>query len=267
MEMFADLENLFDNATLLALSTTRIAAAFLLTPLLSPQTVPAMVRNSIFLIFGLAVLTLQPAAREMTLPPVEWMILFGKEAIIGVVIGFFFGTMLWAFEAAGQIIDTKVGATMAQVVDPLSGHQTSLNGEFLGRLANFVFMFSGGLLLMVGVLLDSFVLWPIESAAPILTLQSITLFEGEFTRLMTLAVLFASPPLVVLFIVDGGLGLVNRYAPQLNVFSLSMSIKAWLATLIILIMMTGLVQTLLNEIMGRPTFILQVLRAMGGSPT
>lgn len=261
--MFEGLDSLFDNAILVAVSTTRVATTFLLMPLLSPQTVPAMVRNSIFLIFGLAVLTMQPQVAQMTLPTVQWILLFGKEALVGVVIGFFFATMLWAFEAAGQIIDTKVGATMAQVVDPLSGHQTSLNGEFLGRLANFVFMFSGGLLLLVGTILDSFVIWPIGSLTPVLTMSSLSLFEGEFTRLMTLAVLFASPVLVVLFVTDGALGLVNRYAPQLNVFSLSLSIKAWLATLIILIMMTGLVQTLLNEIMGRHDTVLEVLKAMG----
>lgn len=263
--MFEALDGIFDNAILLAVSTTRVAAAFLLMPLLSPETVPAMVRNSIFLIFGLIVLTMQPQVGEMTLPVVGSIMIFGKEAIIGIVIGFFFGTMLWAFEAAGQIIDTKVGATMAQVVDPLSGHQTSLNGEFLGRLANFVFMFSGGLLLLIGVILDSFVIWPIGSLTPILTIDSLRLFEGEFARLMTLAVLFASPALVILFVVDGGLGLVNRYAPQLNVFALSLSIKAWLATLIILVMLTGLVQGLLNEIMSRPTFILQALKALDGA--
>lgn len=261
--MFEGLDSLFDNAILVAVSTTRVATTFLLMPLLSPQTVPAMVRNSIFLVFGLAVLTMQPQVTQMTLPTVQWILLFGKEALVGVVIGFFFATMLWAFEAAGQIIDTKVGATMAQVVDPLSGHQTSLNGEFLGRLANFVFMFSGGLLLLVGTILDSFVIWPIGSLTPVLTMSSLSLFEGEFTRLMTLAVLFASPVLVVLFVTDGALGLVNRYAPQLNVFSLSLSIKAWLATLIILIMMTGLVQALLNEIMGRHDTVLEVLKAMG----
>jgi len=261
--VFEGLDSLFDNAILVAVSTTRVATTFLLMPLLSPQTVPAMVRNSIFLVFGLAVLTMQPQVAQMTLPTFQWILLFGKEALVGVVIGFFFATMLWAFEAAGQIIDTKVGATMAQVVDPLSGHQTSLNGEFLGRLANFVFMFSGGLLLLVGTILDSFVIWPIGSLTPVLTMSSLSLFEGEFTRLMTLAVLFASPVLVVLFVTDGALGLVNRYAPQLNVFSLSLSIKAWLATLIILIMMTGLVQTLLNEIMGRHDTVLEVLKAMG----
>jgi type III secretion protein T len=235
------LSAIFANTMVLAVGATRIAAAFMLLPLLSPETVPPLVRNSIFLAFG-------------------------KEALIGVVIGFFFGTMLWAFEAAGQIIDAKVGATMAQIVDPLSGHQTSLNGEFLARLANFVFMFSGGLLLLVGTILDSYAIWPIGSLTPVLSLRSLALFEGEFSRLMVLAVMLATPALAILYLVDGGLGLINRYAPQLNVFALGLAIKSWIATAVILAMLTGLVQLLLNEIGARPSTVLQVLKAMSGKP-
>lgn len=260
------LSAIFANTLVLAVGATRIAAAFMLLPLLSPETVPALVRNSIFLAFGIVVVTLQPQVAHSDLPTVQWILIFGKEALIGVVIGFFFGTMLWAFEAAGQIIDAKVGATMAQIVDPLSGHQTSLTGEFLARLANFVFMFSGGLLLLVGVILDSYAVWPIGSLTPVLSLRSLALFEGEFARLMVLAVMLATPALAVLYLVDGGLGLVNRYAPQLNVFSLGLAIKSWIATAVVLAMTTGLVQLLLNEIGARPSTILQVLRAMSGKP-
>jgi type III secretion protein T len=245
------LSAIFANTMVLAVGATRIAAAFMLLPLLSPETVPPLVRNSIFL-------------AHSDLPTVQWILIFGKEALIGVVIGFFFGTMLWAFEAAGQIIDAKVGATMAQIVDPLSGHQTSLNGEFLARLANFVFMFSGGLLLLVGTILDSYSIWPIGSLTPVLSLRSLALFEGEFSRLMVLAVMLATPALAILYLVDGGLGLINRYAPQLNVFSLGLAIKSWIATAVILAMLTGLVQLLLNEIGARPSTILQVLKAMSG---
>ena len=260
------LSAIFANTMVLAVGATRIAAAFMLLPLLSPETVPALVRNSIFLAFGIIVITLQPQIAHSDLPTVQWILIFGKEALFGVVIGFFFGTMLWAFEAAGQIIDAKVGATMAQIVDPLSGHQTSLTGEFLARLANFVFMFSGGLLLLVGVILDSYAVWPIGSLTPVLSLRSLSLFEGEFSRLMVLAVMLATPALAILYLVDGGLGLVNRYAPQLNVFSLGLAIKSWIATAVILAMLTGLVQLLLNEIGARPSTILQVLKAMSGKP-
>ena len=52
---------------------------------------------------------------------------------------------------------------------------------------------------------------------------------------MTTALLLAAPALVVMSLIDLALGLVNRYAQQLNVFSLTMAIKAWVAIWIVLL--------------------------------
>ncbi len=257
----------FDQALLLAVGVTRTAAAFTLMPLFSPDLVPPLVRNSLFVGFALIVIAIQPDAARMRLSMPEWVGLFAREAIVGLVIGFFFATILWAFEAAGQIIDAKSGATMAQIVDPLSGETTSLNGAFLGRLANVVFMFSGGLLLLVTVLIGSYAVFPISPAAPRLALGATAVFEGEFSRVMALAVTFAAPALVLLTVVEGGMGLMNRFAPQLNVFSLSLAIKAWLATAIVLATTGLLVDAVVSEIARRPQTVDALLRGLARTPS
>ncbi len=259
----------FDQALVLAIGITRVAAAFLLLPLFTPELVPALVRNSLFVGFGVIIIALQPDLAVLRLSGPQWVGLFAREAIIGIVIGFFFATILWAFDAAGRIIDAKSGATMAQIVDPLSGETTSLNGAFLGRLANFVFMFSGGLLLLVTVLISSFAIFPISPGMPRLAMRETGVFEAEFSRFMSLAVVVSAPALVLLTVVEGGMGLVNRFAPQLNVFSLSLSIKSWLATAMVLATSGLLVQTLVNEIGSRPGVVLNLLRGLvraGGGP-
>jgi type III secretion protein T len=259
-----NLLGLSSQALLVGISATRLAVAFLLIPVFAQDTVPPLVRNSIFLTFAIITLALQPALSLAGLDAAGWVRIFIKEAFIGMAIGFFFSTMLWAVEMAGQIIDTKAGTNMAQVVDPLSGHQTSLNGEFLSRLANFIFMFSGGFLLLIGTLLDSYSVWPIASDWPDLRRAGVILFEAEFGRLLILALMFAAPALVILFAVDAGLGLINRYAQQLNVFSLSMAIKAWLSTLIVILMLASIVERLTNEFISRPGEIGSILKRLFG---
>lgn len=246
---------------LLGLSTARIAAAFLTLPLFSSDLVPAMVRNSILVAFGLVSLVLVPGVALDGLGPQALVALFAKEIFVGVAIGFFFGAILWAVEAAGQIIDTKVGATMAQVVDPLSGHQTSLTGAFLGRLANLVFLFSGGFALLVGTIFESYGIWPIGAQWPRLPPASLLVFEREFGRLMALATLVAAPILTVLFLIDLGLGLVNRFAQQLNVFALSMSIKAAAAILLLILILPGLIEAILRDVAVRPDIVAGVLES------
>lgn len=251
-----------DQLLLLGIATVRIATAFLMMPLFSTETIPALVRNSILIALGLVSLALQPQLDVGELAVVAWLQIFAKELFVGLIIGFFFGTVLWALEAAGQIIDAKVGATMAQVVDPLSGHQTSLNGSFLGRLANMVFIFSGGLMLLVGVLIESYAIWPISADWPRLDPRGLILFEAEFGRLMVLATLFAAPVLAVLFVIDLGLGLMNRFAQQLNVFSLSLSIKAFVATLLVLILLTGFIEAVARDVLSRPAALRQLLTVL-----
>ena len=251
-----------DQVLLLGIATTRIALAFALLPLFSTETIPALVRNSILFSLGLVSLALQPKMDFGSFTAISWLALYAKEAFVGLIIGFFFGAVLWALEAAGQIIDAKVGATMAQVVDPLSGHQTSLNGAFLGRLANLVFIFSGGLSLLVGVILESYAVWPIAATFPRLAPAGLGLFEAEFGRLMVLATLFAAPVLAVLFVIDIGLGLVNRFAQQLNVFQLSLSIKSFVATAMILLMLTGFIQAVINDVLSRPAALRALLAGL-----
>ena len=255
------IEGLYGPLLILAVAITRVATAFALVPVFAPDTLPPLVRNSVFVAFALIALSLQPDAATLRLTPDAWAGLFAREALIGLLIGFFFSAILWAFESAGQIIDLKVGASLAQLIDPLSGHDTSLNGAFLGRLANFVFMFSGGLLLLANVILESYAIWPLSTAAPEFHLSGLPLVVGEFSRMMTLAVLIAAPAVIILHLLEGGLGLVNRFAPELNVFALSLSIKSWLATLTLLATASTLVQMLLDDTFARRGIVLDLLRA------
>lgn len=246
----------------LGLATARILVAFTVMPLFAQDTVPALVRNSVCLTLGLICLVVLPPIDIGALGAGGLLMLYLKEAFVGLAIGLFFGSVLWALEAAGQIIDAQVGASMAQVIDPMTGHQTSLNGALLGRLANVVFVSAGGLSLFVHVVLESYAAWPVQSPLPKLDLTALALFEGEFGRLMVLATLFAAPVLIVLFLVDASLGLVNRFAQQLNVFTLSLSLKSFSATMILLLLLGGYVNAVVRDVASRPDLLIGTLRAL-----
>ncbi len=250
-----------DQVLLLGVATARVAATFLLLPMFSTETVPAMVRNSIFVAMGVISLMIQPPLLVSTLAPQQWVGLIAKEVLVGLTIGFFFGSVLWALQGAGEIIDAKVGATLAQVVDPLSGNQTSLNGAFLGRLASVVFLFAGGLSMVVQVVVQSYAIWPIAAPMPRLDAATLVLFEGEFGRLMVLATLFAAPVLSALFLIDLCLGLINRFAQQLNVFTLSMSLKAFASTALILVLLGSYVAAIVHDVATRSEALRALLRA------
>jgi len=260
MEALRFVDSLADGALLVALASTRFAVAFLLLPIFASETVPALVRNAIFVGLGLITLAVQPAVPVQGWTAGHWLLLFGREALLGIGLGVLLGAVLWAFEAAGQIVDAKVGATLAQVADPLSGHQTSLSGALLSRLAMFLFMAGGGFLALVAVAVQSFMIWPLAQPGLNFDAADVRIFESAFAQLMVLAFLIAAPALVVLYTLDLALGLVNRFAPQLNLISISMSLKSVAATLVWVLMFSVLVDAIVARIAEGIAGLLPALR-------
>lgn len=264
MDALQSFDALRDVLLLAGLASTRVAVAFALLPLFGPDAMPALVRNAVFLALGVLSLALQPAAALGTLGAVQWVALFGKEALLGLALGFSLAAFLWAFEAAGSIVDTKVAVANGQIADAASGQQLTPTGLLLGRLASFLFMAGGGFLLFVGVLVESYRLWPLARLDLAPQLSAVRYFEQQFADGMVIALLIAAPALVVMFAVDLALGLVNRYAPQLNLIGISMSLKGLAAVAIWMVVLGNVVQAFGDELARRIAGILPAMRQLFG---
>jgi type III secretion protein T len=231
-----------------ALTLPRIGAAFLVLPLVNGENMPALVRNSFFV--SLAIMAYPVAAAAPAPPGVTavWPLIVLKELFIGVFFGFVFGSVFWAVSAAGNLIDTKVGSNFASFADPLQGHSTSLTGQLLSQFTAWLFMASGAFTLFLKLLLASYAVWPVERMLPPLAPAAESFVIDEFASLMTTALLLSAPALVVMSLIDIVLGLTNRYAQQLNVFSLAMPIKAWVATWIVLLSVGTYVEVIVHRL-------------------
>lgn len=233
----------------LGLTLPRIAGAFLMLPLMTAQTVPALVRNSFMVSIALVAIPIAMAGVPVdSLNALQWAPVVLKELFLGISLGFCFGIVFWAIGAAGNAIDTQVGLGMAAVFDPVQGHQTSVHGDFLSRAATWLFMASGAFLVFLDLLLSSYALWPVTEWWPTLRPQGMELFVGHFRYMMTAVLVLAAPAMVLMLIIDLSFGLVNRYAPQLNVFALTLPIKAWVATAVILLLLGVYVEILLDRL-------------------
>jgi type III secretion protein T len=247
-----------------ALSLPRIVAAFMVLPLLTGANMPSLVRNSFFvslaiLIYPVAGAT--AAAADHNAAQVLWPLLIVKELFIGALFGFLFSSVFWAVSAAGNLIDTKVGSNFAATVDPLQGHETSLTGQLLTQLASWLFMSTGAFTLFLGLLMKSYALWPISEMLPRAVPLGESVVIDDFASLLTLALLLSAPALVVLSLLDLSLGLVNRYAQQLNVFALTMPLKAWVATWIVLLSLGTFVEVITRHLFANRA-LLNVLRPL-----
>jgi len=243
-ELYASLSN---QAILVALSSIRIAVAFLLLPIFSRDAVPPLVRNALFVSMAVVSIIVQPATPpELAIG--DWVGLFAKEVFIGLAVGVFFGMYLWAFETAGVVIDTQIGMSFALFFDPIIGNEATLFGTLLGRWAAYLFLAAGGMMLMMGSLIESFAIWPLLEPIDGWQQASVRLFEAELSRFMSLAVRIAGPIMAVLFLIDVAMGIINRSAQQFNVFFLSMSIKSVSGIMVLIILLPFLADLLIDQL-------------------
>jgi type III secretion protein T len=251
----------------IALTLPRIVAAFMILPLLTADNMPSLARNSFYVSLAIVAYPIAGAGAAAAPAGVHdaiqalWPLLVVKELFLGTVFGFMFGSVFWAVSAAGNLIDTKVGSNFAASVDPLQGHETSLTGQLLTQLAAWLFMASGAFTLFLDLLMRSYALWPVKSMLPRLSPLGETAIIDDFTSLLTLSLLLSAPALVVLSLLDLSLGLVNRYAAQLNVFSLTMPVKAWVATWIVLLSLSTFVEVITRHLFANRA-LLNLLRPL-----
>lgn len=219
----------------LALCTPRMLTALLVAPFLNPQMITGITRRSIVLSLTLIVFpTIMPFIRTHDISAGFVFIIAVKEAIIGGLLGYLAGLFFHTIAALGHLIDHQRGASFASLMDPATGSQSTPMGALFTQITITLFFVSGGFMIFLSGLYESYRIWPIDTYWPHFDPAFTKFFLSKLDEMFTLAFLLASPLLIALFLSELGLGLINRFAPQLNVFFLSMPIKSALALTILL---------------------------------
>lgn len=225
----------------LAYTQPRIMAMFIAIPLFNRQLLPGMLRLSIGAALGaLAAPSLMPAVMASDLGAVQSMFIVVKEAFVGMVLGMLVAIPFWAFEAVGFFIDNQRGASISATLNPITGNDTSPLGILFNQAFIVFFFISGGFLLMLQLLYDSFRLWDVFTWMPTLRPETVPVLLEQLSRLVRVALLLSAPAVVAMFLAEVGLALVSRFVPQLQVFFMAMPIKSALAVLVLMLYATTL---------------------------
>ena len=163
--------------------------------------------------------------------------LFLKEIFIGFIMAMLAGMMFWGIQCAGFFIDNQRGAGMASQADPLSGEETSPTGSFLFQSAVYVFFSTGAFLTFLGLVYASYEFWPVWELMPAEPFRRPGLalfFAGTVSELVLDMMLLSGPIVVACLLSDISLGLINRFASQLNVYVLAMPVKSGLASFLLI---------------------------------
>ncbi len=175
------------------------------------------------------------APKVVELAPIFLVMLYFKEMIYGIAIGFAASIVFHGFQSAGLVIDNQRGASQARLFIPQFGQESSIFGQFQFQLGIVLFLVLGGHLLFFQSVVHSYELLPLFSfpkSAPDL----IGLVD-EFIKLtgivLVLSVELCAPVLIAIFIADVILGMISKTAPAINVWELGFVVRGVLGVFVV----------------------------------
>lgn len=202
----------------------RVGAAFSVMPTIGDAFVNMRTR----LLFSLAVSALVAPVVVDRIPPMpndvfRLLVLLVGEMAVGIFLGTIARLLMGALEVAGTIISLQAGLANAQMFNPALATQGSLPGSLLGWLGILLLFLTNLHHLLIMAVVDSYSTF--VPGAPIPIDDMANMVGQMVSKSFLLGVQMATP-----FIISGtlfalALGLLNKLAPQIQVFFLFTSIQ------------------------------------------
>lgn len=217
----------FNNYLLLfMLIFTRWLVMTIFIPFLGAALLPALVRLALAILLGLVSFFM---LFEQIIPSLSITLivaLFIKEALIGFIIGLFVSLIFYAYELFGQIIDIARSASMAKLLVPELKQQSSPMGTLLFQLAIVLFFSLDLHVPALKSLFLSFERFPVWSlSTDLYSPHTLELCVRIIASLFELALRLSIPVVFTCFLIDLAFGFLNRVAPQINAYFLSLPAK------------------------------------------
>ena len=211
-----------------ALTFARPVGFIIAFPLFTWLGLQGMVRNVTAIAIGtpfLVVVYSQLAAEVEPLAAEYIVMLAGKEFLVGLTLGVIMGVPFWGAEMAGSYIDVYRGTSSATVVSTDQMSEPLVTGAMFSIALVAIFLSMGGMRLILGVLYESYDLWPFFQLVPQITGELYPTFIELLTKVAKISLTLGAPIMIAMFVGELALAFTSKFAPQINIFDAMLSIK------------------------------------------
>ena len=165
-----------------------------------------------------------------------------KEALVGIIIGFIAYLIMSAIQTAGGFIDFQMGFAMVNVMDPQTGAQSPIMGQYLYIISLFFLLSVNGHHLILDGIYYSYQFIPIDQVwLPLGNENVIEYVIQTFNSMFMIALQMSLPVVASLFLVDVALGITARTFPQLNIFVVGIPLKIGVSYIILIVVMSTMI--------------------------
>jgi flagellar biosynthetic protein FliR len=209
----------------------RIGAMVMVAPIFSVRQIPVRFRMLLALLITLVV---QPVLPQSPMVPVfssDALLLALQQLGIGVALGFLLQMTFNALIFGGQVMAYSMGLGFANMMDPANGVQVPVVAQFWLILAMLAFLMMNGHLILITAIVDTFTVLPVATDG--LSRAGIWELLSWASRMFAAGVLMALPVIIALLLINIGMGVVSRAAPQLNIFAIGFPVTLMMGFVLI----------------------------------
>lgn len=252
-----------DYVPLFLLVFTRISAFFVAAPVFQIRNLPVQFKIGISAMLSIVTFSVVPISGIISIDGM-YILLVIKELIIGLSLGFIAYLFFTAVQVSGSFIDMQMGFGIANVIDPQTGAQSPLMGNFKFIFAVLLFLSFNAHHVMIDAIIRSYEWVPLDRSWPNrLGSQGLTEFLiSSFSAMFVFAFQMAAPIVGALFLTDVAMGIVSKAVPQVNIFIVGLPLKILVAFMLMVILVPGylyLFQTLFVDMFRSMNTLLQIL--------
>ncbi|MBM3464186.1 MAG: flagellar biosynthetic protein FliR [Armatimonadetes bacterium] len=201
----------------------RVGSLFLTAPGFSQKQLPMQVRAAFTMAFTcILIFTVQWLPKPLTAS--QLVVSIVMQVAMGFLQGLAFAIILAVVVAAGDLLDLSVGYAFAALVDP-AGDTTphAIFSRLFNILALLIFMAVGGHLWVLGALIHSMQMVPLDATQPNMSLLELVIVQGA--NVLAGAFQMAAPVLVFLALIDVVGAVMSKSVPQLQIMTVAFPIK------------------------------------------
>lgn len=215
----------------------RITAFLYAAPIFSLKTVPQRVKLLFAMVVSFLLFEVLPYEPLSYSTSIGYAILIGKEALAGLILGFFANISFQILSFSGRMMDMEIGFSMVTELDPLTNNQVTITANLYTYAVTLMFLVTDMHHILIRALCDSFQLIPVGG----ISINS-NIYESmlEFMRdFFVLGFRIILPMFATILIVNIVLGVLAKVAPQMNMFVIGLQLKV-LVGLTVLVFMIGM---------------------------
>ncbi|EAX48650.1 flagellar biosynthetic protein FliR [Thermosinus carboxydivorans Nor1] len=197
---------------------TRVTGILTTAPILGSRNIPVYTKAGFALILSY-ILTPIVVQRSHIIVPDQfgaYVFLVIGELLIGLILGYISSMIFYAVQMAGQLLDMQIGFGIVNIIDPQSGQQLPLIGNFKYIFSLLVFFATNGHHILLSALFTSFKTVPVGAA--VFRPQLADLVIDITFSVLIIALKISLPILVAIFLTDIAMGILARIMPQMNIF-------------------------------------------------